>query len=381
MKKIKEVSVFTNGDSDKLSTWSNVPYFFTQSLIEKGVKVNRIDLSPDPSLEKRWNKFFGRVISKMLKRTSYQYFRSYTHFNNTRLRIKKALNLYPESDANIFLTFSFSSVGLTQKPTILFCDWTYDHYFNYHANRKPDFLEKQCIRRENSQIEGADLVLLLFPSVAEYMKNRYRNKNIKYLGNVINSVYDVSEAEIIKAKENSWDLIFVGRSGYRDGALALISAFGNLKNDYPQLKLHIIGMNENDFDVLSENIYCYGYLDKGKDEDRETYYNLFRKAKIFINTTPKWGAFSATIEAMYFCIPVVVSPYDEFVKTFGEDIQFGAYCEQNLPNEIEKNIKSILGSPSYSSFCFNAHNSVREYTWSSYIDKVIKEVEAIYDNQ
>jgi len=79
MKKIKEVSVFTNGDSCKLSTWSNVPYFFTQALTAKGIKVNRIDLSPDPSLEKRWNKFMGRVMRRIFKGTSYCYFRSFTH--------------------------------------------------------------------------------------------------------------------------------------------------------------------------------------------------------------------------------------------------------------------------------------------------------------
>ena len=319
----------------------------------------------------------GRVMRRIFKGTSYCYFRSFTHFKNIRSRLKKALDSYPEADANIFLTFSFSSTGLTQKPTILFCDWTYEHYFNYHANRKPDFLEKQCIKRENTQVEVADLVLPLFPSIAEHMQKHYRNKNIKYLGDVINSVYDVSETDIIKEKENSWDLIFVGRSAYKEGALALINALQNLKDDYPQLKLHIIGMNKDDFAIPSKDIYCYGYLDKGKDEDRKTYYDLFRRAKIFINTTPKWGAFSATIEAMYFYTPVIVAPYNEFVKTFGGDIQFGAYCDQNLPDEIEKNIRSVLNNSSYSSFCLNAHNSVREYTWSSYIDKVIKEIELI----
>ena len=53
-------------------------------------------------------------------------------------------------------------------------------------------------------------------------------------------------------------------------------------------------------------------------------YEPFKKAKVFINTTPKWAAFSASIEAMYFYIPVVVTPYDEFTKTFGEHIEFGA---------------------------------------------------------
>jgi hypothetical protein len=44
MIKIKEITVFTIGDSKKMSTWSNVPFFFTETLISKGVKVNRVDI-------------------------------------------------------------------------------------------------------------------------------------------------------------------------------------------------------------------------------------------------------------------------------------------------------------------------------------------------
>lgn len=44
---IKEINVFTNGDALKLSTWSNFPYFFTETLEEKGIKVNRINIQPN----------------------------------------------------------------------------------------------------------------------------------------------------------------------------------------------------------------------------------------------------------------------------------------------------------------------------------------------
>jgi hypothetical protein len=192
----KEVTVYTNGDSSKLSTWSNVPFLFTETLMQKGINVNRVDLSPSPVLNKFWNKTFGRVLRRVYKNTDYDYFRSLVHFLDVRRRIKRAINQYANSEANIFLTFSFSSVGLAQKPSIQFCDWTYDYYFKRFISRKPDMLEKWCINREDSQIEGTDLVLPLYPVVAEYMKSRYKNKNIIYLGNVINShVCDITESQ------------------------------------------------------------------------------------------------------------------------------------------------------------------------------------------
>jgi hypothetical protein len=44
---LKEINVFTYGNASKLSTWSNVPYFFTETLEEKGIKVNRINIQPN----------------------------------------------------------------------------------------------------------------------------------------------------------------------------------------------------------------------------------------------------------------------------------------------------------------------------------------------
>lgn len=42
---IKEVIFFAYGDSADISTWSNVPYLFSNALERKGVRVNRVDLT------------------------------------------------------------------------------------------------------------------------------------------------------------------------------------------------------------------------------------------------------------------------------------------------------------------------------------------------
>lgn len=379
MKVLREVTVFTNGDSSKLSTWSNVPYLFTQTLIEKGIKVNRVDLTPDPSLKNFWDKTMGRVARRLVnKHTNFEYFRSLRHFINVRARIKKAIHDHSQTDVFIFLTFSFSASTLTKKPVVLFGDWTYDYFLDYYENRKPDLLERQSVKRENSVIENADLVLPLFPGIAAHMKKKYSNKNIQYLGNVINAVKTISETEALKAKEHSHELLFVGSPKYLEGALSLLSAFENLKKQYPLLKLHIVGMNEAELGrALPTDVTCYGYIDKGNDKERELYYDLFKRAKVFINTTPKWGAFSATLEAMYFYNPVIVMPYTEFVETFGRQINFGVYCEENTPGSIEKSIRSVFDTTSYNSLCMSANTSVKDFTWSAYIDKVIAQINAL----
>ena len=159
----------------------------------------------------------------------------------------------------------------------------------------------------------------------------------------------------------------------------MVHAFHQLKKDYPNLSLDMIGLEYNEFgsdfrDQLKDGVNCYGYLDKGKENERKLYYSLLENAKIFVNTTPKWGAFSATLEAMYFYIPVIVTPYKEFVETFGMEIGFGCYCENNSVDLLCASIRKILNHPSYDTLCINAHESVKDFTWDDYIDKILKTV-------
>lgn len=372
---MKEITVFTKGDSEKVSTWSNVPYFLTETLIAKGIKVNRVNIKPVRIIKAIHTSITQKILKTFNKDSRYTYLRSYLHSLNARILIKKAIKQYPNSDAFIFLTFSFSSAGLTNKPTVLFSDWTFDYFFKYFRNRQPDFFEKQSIKRENWHIENADLVIPLFPAVTEYMKKMYRNKNIFYLGNVINSLYNAAEDEIVSQKNHSDNIIFVGGKKYIEGANTLIEAFVMLKEKLPKLKLHIIGMNAYDFAQIPNDVTCYGYLDKGKTEDRGLYYKLFKEAKVFVNTTPKWGAFSACIEAMYFYIPVIVFPYTDFKETFGNNIKFGYYCDRNAPELIAENILKLFANKDYRSFCIQAHQSVKQFTWDAYIDKMLEKIE------
>ena len=372
---LKEITVFTVGDSAKPNTWSNVPYFFTKTLLEKEIRVNRVDIQTNPKIERFWNKTFGRIVRRVCKETSYTYERSGVNHWDICRRIRRALRNYPNSNANLFLTFSFSSARYTSKPTILFCDWTYDYFFRYFANREPDMFEKWCIKREDAGIRSASLILPLFPVVGEYMKERYQHPKIRYQGNVVNSMIKVSKEEVFQLKRNSMELLFVGGDRYLDGAVQLIAAFEILKEDFPRLTLNIVGMNAQRFEQHPPDVFFHGHLDKGEAEERKIYYDLFRMARIFVNTTPKWGAFSASIEAMYFYTPVIVTPYKEFTETFGKAIPFGTYCDANQAIQIEASIRKVLNAEDYLDKCFAAHDAVKEYTWSNYVDKTVLEIE------
>jgi glycosyltransferase involved in cell wall biosynthesis len=80
---------------------------------------------------------------------------------------------------------------------------------------------------------------------------------------------------------------------------------------------------------------------------------------------------------MYFYTPVIVTPYSEFIKTFGQDIDFGYYCEENDTILIKDKILAIMQNSSYKELCINANSAVQHFTWDAYVDKMIEKIEAL----
>jgi len=141
--------------------------------------------------------------------------------------------------------------------------------------------------------------------------------------------------------------------------------------------LNIIGLKASQFPALPTGVICHGYLDKEKEPDRKLYYSLLTTAKVIVNTTPKWGAFSATLEAMHFYTPVITTPYDEFVATFGRDITFGYYYPDNCEESLFDSIQRVIEHPDYLSLCRASHAAVQSFTWDGYIEKVLGRISSL----
>ena len=379
MHRIQQVTVFTQGDSTRPSTWSNVPYMFTRTLEERGIHVNRIDLSPNLA-GKLFNRAW-RVAQGLLRwESTFDYTRSSLHHLLVKRHVRHAVRHHPQADANIFLTFSVSSSGMSDQPTVLFGDWTYDHCVSHFRNRTPNWLERGAIEREHREIEAADCVFVLFPNVAERMRQSYRNPHIYYAGNVVNALLDQPEAELLQRKAAATALLFIGSRAYLEGARRLLKAFVLIRPERPNWTLDIVGLTERELGPCPAGVRCHGYLDKGVARDRERYYQLIAGARCIVNTTPKWAAFSAMIEAMHFYTPVIVTPYEEFVQTFGHDIAFGAYCADEPGTDAAMALAQrlrLLDDDRHLQRCRAAHEAVADYQWDKYIDRLLARISSV----
>lgn len=375
-RKIKEVIFFCYGDSSNASTWSNVPYLFTDSLLKHGITVRRVDLTAGlhyiTAIYNRTIVRFLRIFFRK-KEFAYDFSRTVLFTALVNRKIKKAVLEYPNADYCIFTNFDFYN-KYNAIPTLLFCDWTYKILVMDRLQRKPFRFEKRFCKQQETAINNADHVVSLFPTCAEYMKKDYPKADISYLGgNVINSLYTESmdADKILSAKRTSNKVLFIGGRKYLDGARKLVEAFKQLR-DGKSLELHLVGLTNSMFDRLPGNIFCHGYLRKDVDAERDAYYDLLVSSKMVVNPTPNWGGYSSTVEAMYFYTPVIVSPYDDFVNEFGKDIDFGIYNEKYDSSVLAKNIEAIFNSGDYENMCLNAHERVKDYTWDNYVDKILK---------
>ncbi|MCC6371045.1 MAG: glycosyltransferase [Bacteroidia bacterium] len=374
---MKEISVFSIGDSNKLSSWSNVPYFFSKSFEEKGIKVNRVNLEENIVLNFLYKNSVYALLKLFYPNSSHTYFRSGLNHFLIRQKIKKAIQQYPDSDLNLFLTFSFSAHQLSSKPTLLFGDWTYLYYIQNFLKREPKWFEKKTLAREKENIQSATQVLGLFPLSAVFIKNNFHAKNCHYLGNVVNADWPFNKEELLHLKTANKKIIFIGNRKYLSGALKLIEAFVELKKTQPSAELHLIGLNVAQTSKHVDGLFHHGYLDKSDEAQKQLYYQLVSGARVIVNTQAGWGSFSAITEAMYYCTPVITTAYQEFTETYGHKIGFGYYVNEDSEQELLQQLKHMMqcDATELSTLMTEAHEAVKDFTWKNYTNKVLELLE------
>lgn len=394
---IKKIIIFCSGDTKNASIWSNVPYCLSSCLEKKGLELLKIDTSA-PTWVVNFYNLFIRTILNFITRKETVYF-GRTRFKNklTEQYIKYIVRKYKDADFCLFINCQYYN-KYNNIPSLVFFDWSFEYKLRRRKHIEPNFFQKRNCNQERETITNADIVVSMFKVCAEEMNQMYPEANIQFLGgNVINDVSglrlkrkdqcvmskddklknssnEVIVEDLLEKKAKSKKLLFIGRkTTYLEAAKKLIEAYKLLKQEefYKDYELDIVGCADSDFDSLPEGVTCYGFLNKSEEKDRKIYYDLLLGAKVLVNANPNWGAYSSTIEAMYFYTPVIVSPYKDFVEEFGTEINFGIYNKDFTKESLTNNIKTILNDKEYSNICICSHETVNDYTWDNYVDKLL----------
>lgn len=377
---INEINFYSIGSSTNISTFSGIPFFLAMELESRGIRVNRIDLSPSSSLSKWYNRIVRRLVLFFYPNTLYDFTRSWWYDLYIKQKIRKSNNIYPDAEISFFVTYCAHNYKKNQY-NVLFGDWNFEYLLDKRTCLKKDLLEKKYVKRENKYIDEADLVISLFPLSAQYIKSKLPNSNTVHLGlNVVNNINpnQLNKKELLNRKSKRKKILFIGRGYYIEGLRLLIDALISLNEEMNGVELDVIGLTKEDVfkektDIVP-NVRFHGFLRKDNPLECELYYQLLCEASLFINPTSKWAGYSSMIEAMYYYIPIITSPYGEFVNEFGEDIAFGKYYDGK--RELKELIKDILVEDEllYIQRCNLAHKAVENHTWSHYVDLLLKKI-------
>ena len=371
---MKKIIVISEGDPYNPKTWSNIPYFLVKNLKLNGNTVYTINLGINKYINFIFNKVFYPFIQIIDgKDSEYKLNRTKIYERYCEYKIRKCLKIIDNPDVIISTSYSFAPKISENYKIILLCDWTFEYHIQNYKKRIPTKLEMKAIYRQEEILNRADLIISLFPNIAEVMKQKF--SKVKYIGNVINVSENLNINLENKYKSNS--ILFIGGKRYLSGAKTLIQAVSYL-NEKLNLKLHvnIIGLTNDD--LLVKNVpyvYCYGYLNKLNKNDDDIYYDLITKSKICINTTPTWAGFSSIIEAMYLYTPIITSKYDSFHETFGNRFNPNYYCKNDYIM-LSKKILEVynMSKANYLDLCNNMRELVSDMSWDGYVKKLEKEI-------
>jgi glycosyltransferase involved in cell wall biosynthesis len=209
------------------------------------------------------------------------------------------------------------------------------------------------------------------------MRSRFPAVQVRYLGQAVNLPEAPQPARLLACKAASRALLFIGDAKYLAGARVLLEAFTRLRAGDPGLSLDFIGLEARQLGPLPPGVTCHGYLDKGRPVELARYRALLESARILVNTTPHWGAFSSLLEALYCSTPLVVAPYEEFVRIFGRELPFGLYCEPNRPDLLADRLSRLLAHGDYPALARAAHAAVADFTWANFTGHLLTEIEAL----
>jgi glycosyltransferase involved in cell wall biosynthesis len=365
--------VFSIGDSRKPSTWSNVPYYFTRTLEHRGFMVKHVDIGPARLMQLAFDIPWKAYCRLTGRDTRFTWLRSKYNRRVTDAKIRKALARWPEGHC-VFMTYSFGAGP--SRPYSLFCDQTFAQSIAYFDERTPDKLELPTVLAERKVLKAASLVIALFPEVAEGLRKLHGDK-VKYYGNVVNTgSMTVDPQALIKKKLGMREVVFIGNRKYKEGLERLAEAVRVMNSRGMEgLVVNVVGMDHSDLRSPPRNMCFHGYLDKGKPDQARKYRQILERSRVYVNPNPKWAAFSASCEALFHCTPVVIYPYREFQRTFGDVNALGCALASSKPAELADAIAELLTNDTvWKTKALAAHEATKDMSWDNYVDCFLRDL-------
>ncbi|BEI38352.1 hypothetical protein PHIN8_02960 [Polynucleobacter sp. HIN8] len=358
----------TTESANSYKSWSNIPYLVKTKLEAEGYYVKNIILHELALTKFIFNSFIKLINIFKKDKTTFLYNRTYLHYFFTYY-YSILIKVFAKKDDVIIIQGYTHPPKIFKNKTIMLGDWPYEYIFDNFLKRAPSAYEKHAIKRENIEIERANIVITIFPDVYDFMITNYHNKNIHFLGNFVNIDFS-QNPPAIEHKQSSNRILFIGRAQYLDGAHELVEAINQLRLLGYEIFLDIVGISKSEMPINYDWVTIHGYLDKGRPAEKNKFYELLKNARAVANTTKNWNGFQALLEGMYFSNPIIIRKNPNINKYFDNLSDF-SYIIDDSPNSLATNIKKIFIDERLYKLKVKSARRISEFhTWDLFIKKL-----------
>jgi len=367
--RVRAVTLFSRGDARRVTTWSGLPLGCAQALETAGVTVHRVDLSPGPwaqglirqisRLHRWWPAVSGWRPDKGVAETLVLSF-------SARRKIATACRQYPDSQCNVFMTYSFSSRRLSDLPVVHYCDQCYAELLESIGQSRLSWAERVRLREEKGALRRADLLIATNLHCIDFLRERYGLENV-----FPEPVYGMSLVGYrgrplaqLESKRQSTDIVFVGTSVKGRGLDLLLEAFREFNRAVGgHYTLHIVGFEKDAVPGEWPSTRWYGRLDKDDPAQASVYWSLIDAARMFVIPSRSGPLPGVILEAQYLGTPVITTSAWR-VEQIVQDGETGLVIDEPTPESVFGAMLRLASDDGlWDDLALKGHEMARGWLW------------------
>lgn len=378
-----KIAYLTKDDPDNLRHWSGLHYFMQHHLKKHAIEI--YSLGPINlwriTFLKGLNRIYNFLFNKGIKP-----FHTISSSRAYSKMFQKRINKLSKDIDLIFAVNASSELAYlkTNLPCVYLSGTTFElihEYYNTFSNlfqfnvKANQIIEQSAIQKSSKLIYPSNWAAK--SAIRDYGANPNDVHIIPYGANLD---YIPTRDEVLKPKklDQKINLLFVGKDWQRKGGPIALDAVKKLNQYGLETHLTICGCEPNISDELHDLITIYPFLDKDDSEDRETLYQLYKEAHIFILPTQKENFGVVFSEASAYGLPVATTRTGG-IPTIIEDERHGLlFSESATGSNYADRLYKLLSDPNrYYEMCRNARDNYEQRlnwnVWSQQVIEVFKQ--------
>jgi glycosyltransferase involved in cell wall biosynthesis len=366
-----EITLFTRGDSRRVTTWSGLPKGCADALEELGIVVHRVDTMP----LRKVLRAVDRLRQRIGIRDDLLYQVIYSRLE--RQQVAGACRRYPSSQCNLFLTYSFTSHGLSHLPVVHYCDECFAQVVD---SRGGDLSrgEKRRLTEEEEALGTSDLILSTNRHGVEFLKSYYGFGNVfsEAVGGITQTKCGGEALSGGPLRTRTRSVLFVGSSVEERGLDVLLEALVIFNRTAETgYKLDVIGFEAGAVPGDWPDTTWHGRLDRSRPDEAQLFSRLMEQATMFVLPSRSGPPARAMVEAQLAGTPVIVTNVwgtDEYVQ----DGRTGLMLDAPTPEAVCEAMRRIDADPAlWQEISSAGHESAMRFSWQRAAVTIAEQIE------